>query len=170
MTVPGFAVPGFAVPGFAVPGFAYRDSLLHGTDVRGVERASDAVSGARATLHPHLRGVVNDSIGPDKAIKSMEEFEALRFMRAENLTTEQTQAFVAIRNAIPNPTTGTDMQKVVKGSRIDQMVGQSTYALGYVAKQADAGTGVLSTSDELIEGLRQDYPWGLRRRVLCGCY
>lgn len=58
-------------------------------DPFGKKRVDEAAAAARATLHPHLRNFVTPHIGANQAIKSMEEFEALRFMRAENLTDAQ---------------------------------------------------------------------------------
>ncbi len=147
----------------------YRDSpLLDGVDPDGIRRVDDAVKAARSTLDPHLRSVVDAHIGPSSAIKSMEEFEALRFMRAENLTTEQTQAMIAIRNAIPNPVTGTPMQKAIKGTRIDDFITQNSDITGFVAKADDAGTAVFQSSDDMIEGLRLDYEGGFQTETSVG--
>ncbi len=137
-------------------------------DPFGKQRVDEAIATARGTLDPHLRNIVAQHVGPAQAIKSMEEFEALRFIRPENLTPEQVQAIVAIRNAIPNPVTGTKMQKVIKGTDIDGFIGSNSNFSGFVAKQDDAGTAVFNNSDNMIEGLRLDYEGGFQGQTSVG--
>ena len=60
------------------------------------------------------------------------------------------------------------MQKVIKGSGIDNFVSQNRDIRGFVAKQGDAGTEVFGTSDEMIEGLRLDYDGGFQGETSVG--
>lgn len=134
----------------------------------GGKGGDDALIAQQAALHPHLRNCVTPHIGADKAIKSMEEFEALRFMRAENLTAAQRQSMIAIRNAIPNPVTGTPMQRVIKGTEIDSFIGQNRNITGFVAKQEDARSEVFHNTEEMVEGLRLDYDGGFQGQTSVG--
>ena len=107
-------------------------------------------------------------IGPGSVIKTRQEFEALRFMKAEDLTAAQVDAIRAIREAIPGPVVGTPMQKVIKGSDIDAFINSNSNITGFVAKADDAGTGVFGSSDEMIEGLRLDYQGGFQGQSSVG--
>jgi hypothetical protein len=61
------------------------------------------------------------------------------------------------------------MQKVIKGSNIDNWIGSSNNVSGFVAKKADAGTDAFGTSDEMIEGMRLDYgPSGFQNETSIG--
>jgi hypothetical protein len=63
-------------------------------------RVDEAVAAAVHARTSHCRTVVGPFIGEDHVIKSMNEFEALRFMRAENLAAEQVTAFKVMRQAV----------------------------------------------------------------------
>lgn len=134
----------------------------------GVQRADDAIRAARQNLDPHLRGIVDGFIGPGRAIKSKEEFEALRFMAADSLTAAQKDAIVEIRQAIPSPSAGAPMQKVIKGSDININIAENRNVRGFVATQADAGSSAFQSSDEMIEGLRLDGPAGFENESSVG--
>jgi hypothetical protein len=146
----------------------YDEVLISAPDPRGIERLDNALDSARGVLNPHLRDFVAPHIGPNGAFKSMEEFEALRFIKAENLRPDQVNAMIAIRNAIPNPVSGTPMQKVIKGTDIDAFIDANSDISGFVAKKGDAGTEVFSNSEDMIEGLRLDYQDGFQGQSSIG--
>lgn len=133
---------------------------------RGKERIDNALLAAGKQLDPHLRDIAEQFIGPNKAIKSMEEFEALRFMRANDLRPDQKDAIVTIRQKIQDELEldkpGTALQKIIKGSEIDEWLGTNNKIRGFTARQTDAGTDVFGSHDEMIEGLRLDYDSGFQ--------
>jgi hypothetical protein len=65
-----------------------------------VQRVDEAVAAAKAQYDSYLRSFVTPHIGPDKAFKSMEEFEACRFVRGGNLRPDQVDALKTIRNSV----------------------------------------------------------------------
>lgn len=87
----------------------------------------------------------------------MEEFEALRFMRPENLSTEQRTVMRAIRDQVGTPAASTPMQKILDGGDLDSFIDNNYRPQGFCATQADAGTNVFHNSDEMVEGLRLDH-------------
>jgi len=108
-------------------------------------------------LDPHLRNYVTPHIGPDAAFKSMEEFEALRFMRAENLKPEQVSAINAIRVAMGLPAVGTDLVKVVDlNTALTKLTGGDPNLTGFFLTKGDLGD--VTTSQQMIDAVRLDYP------------
>lgn len=86
----------------------------------------------------------------------MQEFEALRFMKAENLTVEQIDAINQIRKAVPLPS---NQSPLVKALTPDQAIAKlqngDPKLTGFFATQDDLGN--VATSDELVNALRLDY-------------
>lgn len=143
----------------AALGKTYRDaSPASGSviDPKGFERANEAIDAARSTWDGYLRSQVLLEIGDDKAFKSMGEFEALRFMRADNLSTAQVEAFKRIRAAIPDPDIGDEIVKVVNFSKAHDMITQQTRQVGgFFTRPADLAGA--STAQEVVDRLRLDY-------------
>jgi hypothetical protein len=140
----------------AAIGKSHRSHLIDGTDLKGVERADDAVRAARKTLDPHLRDVVNQHVGPGHALKSMEEFEALRHMKAADLTAEQVNSLNSIRRAMGVPPIDTDLVKVVDlNTGLAKIGGGDPNLGGFFVTKADLGPA--NSSQEMIDALRLDY-------------
>jgi hypothetical protein len=95
-------------------------------------------------------------IGPGNAIKSMEEFEALRFMRAEDMRPEQVDAINTIRNAIPSPAIGADIAKVMSYSSAQNMIlDGERFLRGFFARKIDLSGA--NNAEQVINRLRLDY-------------
>jgi len=60
------------------------------------------------------------------------------------------------------------MQKVIKGTDIDDFVGNNSNVSGFVANTEDAGSAVFNNSDNMIEGLRLDYDGGFQGQTSVG--
>jgi hypothetical protein len=135
----------------------YDEVLISAPDPRGIERLDNAIDSARGVLNPHLRDVVTPHIGPNGAFKSMEEFEALRFIKAENLRPDQVAAINAIRIAMGVPSIGEDLVKVVDlNSALAKLTGGDPNLTGFFMKKAHLGP--VSTTDDMIGAVRLDYP------------
>ncbi|MBE7455462.1 MAG: hypothetical protein HS102_02340 [Planctomycetia bacterium] len=138
---------------------SYRDKFpVQGDpkDLKALTRVDEAVEAGRRALDSHLRNIVSPHIGPDKAIKSMEEFEVLRHMQANNLKPAEVQALNAIRQAIGLPNVNDDLVKVLD---LDTAVGKLTTGdpnlTGFFGKKADLGN--VTTTEQLIGAQRLDY-------------
>ncbi|QOJ18145.1 MAG: FG-GAP repeat protein [Phycisphaeraceae bacterium] len=125
-------------------------------DPKAAARVDDAVFAARQTMHGHLRSYVTPYVGEGKAFKTMEEFEACRFMRGENLRADQVQALNAIRGAIGAIPVGAEVVKVVNFSDAVNRISDSNGQLaGFFTRKADLeGAG---NAGQVIERLRLDY-------------
>jgi hypothetical protein len=138
-------------------GRTYRNSVGSVPDPHAIERIDEAIAAARRTLHPQYRNVVEGFVGPTHVIKSMEEFEVLRFMQAPNLTVDQKTAINSIRAAMGTITEGTRIAKVVPlGLAIGRVQAGDAELLGFYARVSDL-TGA-STTPQLIDRLRLDSP------------
>lgn len=126
-------------------------------DPFGKRRVDEAVNAATHTFDPHLRHVVNQHIGPDRAIESMEEFEALRFLRADNITPQQVQALNTIRRAMDAPANGTELVKVIDQDFARNMLRDGNPNMGgFFLTRTELGD--VRTSQDAIDALRLDYP------------
>lgn len=114
----------------------------------------------QAVLHTTRNGPnwahVENLVGPDKAIKSLDEFEALRRLPGNALEPGQLAAINAIRDAIPNPAVGTEISKVVNLSKaMDRLLGHKGTIDGSITRSSDLAGA--SSSAEVIDRLRLDY-------------
>jgi thrombospondin type 3 repeat protein/dockerin type I repeat protein len=126
-------------------------------EVSDILRVDEAVAAAVHARTSHYRTVVGPFIGEDHVIKSMNEFEALRFMRAENLAAEQVTAMNTIRAAMGMPVAGTRVTKVLPLNQgLSNIQDGGSSLSGYFARQTD--TYDATTTAHLIDRLRLDRP------------
>lgn len=123
------------------------------TDLR---RVDEAVAAARQPLTGSSRATAEGFIGPNNAIKSMEEFEALRFMRAQNLLPDQVTSINAIRDAVGFPILNSDVAKVTSFSdALNRITTSNPNLSGFFARQSDLVDA--NNAGALIDRLRLDY-------------
>jgi len=123
-------------------------------------RVDEAVAAAVYARTSHYRTVIGPFIGEDHVIKSMNEFEALRFMRAENLAAEQVTAMNTIRAAMGMPVAGTTVTKVLPLSQGFANIQDGGSSLsGYFARQTDTYDATMTT--QFIDRLRLDRSGGI---------
>lgn len=128
--------------------------VLHNAD-----RINDAVRAARQPLDGEYRQYVESFLGPNGAIRTMEEFEALRHLRAEELA-EVNPAIVSrlnlVREILPLPATGAVIRKVVNDTRAIERLNNGTSTLsGFCAHGDDLPADL--PMQALYERLRLDY-------------
>jgi len=127
------------------------------TDLRRVE---EAVAAARRSLDSNYRSTIGAFVGPGHAIKSMEEFEALRFMRAEDLGSEQVIAMRTIREALGGVSEGTRVAKTLpltgEFNAIEMIMTGNPNLAGSFARASDMFDA--TTTPQLIDRLRLDAP------------
>lgn len=134
----------------------YHDSLpgAPNPDPKAAARVDDAIFAARQTMHGHLRSYVTPYVGEGKAFKTMEEFEACRFLRGENLTDDQVNAFKSIRTAIGMAPVGTDLAKAVSYSDALSKITSSTGDLsGYFTRKVDMTGASSAGGSSTVSGL-----------------
>jgi hypothetical protein len=121
-----------------------------------LKRVDEAVAAGARTYDGHLRGLVSPHVGPGLPFKSMEEFEALRFMRAEDLRPDQVAAINAIRNSVIDLGPNTEIAKAVSfGNAMGRLQTDSPNIQGFFTRKHDLAGA--SSSDEVIDRLRLDY-------------
>ena len=87
----------------------------------------------------------------------MEEFEALRFLRADNITPQQVQALNTIRRAMDAPANGTELVKVIDQDIARNMLRDGNPNMGgFFLTRTELGD--VRTSQDAIDALRLDYP------------
>ncbi|MEM9083796.1 MAG: hypothetical protein AAGB34_09380, partial [Planctomycetota bacterium] len=92
----------------SLPGTATVDDIALAT-----RRIDEGIAAAGRGLTGPARLQIQSLFGPDKVIKSMEEFEVLRFLPAEALTSAQRAAMQLARDQIANPPLNYPVQKVM---------------------------------------------------------
>lgn len=99
-------------------------------------------------------------VGPSHVIKSMQEFEALRFMRAGDLLPEQKVALNTIREAMGMPAVGTRVSKILKlDDAFAKVTSGNPNLSGFYARTNDVYDA--QSTGALIDRLRLDRQGGL---------
>lgn len=103
-------------------------------------------------------------VGPDKLIKSVEEFDVLMRLPGESLTVAQRTVLNSVRNAIPNPTVGGPVQKVMAlddtaYSPVAMIQSGNSRIAGFLGRAQDFPAGN-PTSAQLVDRFRLDYQGG----------
>lgn len=126
-------------------------------DPKDLQRVDEAIAAAQRQLHQGYRSTVESFVGPDHAIKSMQEFEALRFMRAEDLTGPQVTALNTIRAALGMPQQGTKVTKILPLNQgVAKVADGDPNLSGFFARSSDVFDA--NTTSKLIDRLRLDRP------------
>jgi hypothetical protein len=113
------------------------------------------VAAARRTASSNYESVLSDLIGPGHVIKSRREFEALRFMRAEDLRPDQRTAINAIREQLGRPVEGEWVRKILPVHRaVEKIAANNPNLSGYFARSSDVYDA--RTTQELIDRIRID--------------
>ena len=84
------------------------------------------------------------------------EFNRLRATRVVDMTQAEYDMMIDIRNAVPNPTSQTVMQKIIPIEEADNYFGENAWGLrGYITKREDVTS--ITNIEEAVKGLRLDY-------------
>jgi len=84
------------------------------------------------------------------------EFNRLRATRVVDMTQSEYDMMIDIRNAIPNPTSQTVMQKIIPIEDPDNYFGEDGWGVGgFISKREDVTN--ITNIQEAVEGLRLDY-------------
>jgi hypothetical protein len=98
----------------------------------------DALENARQVPTSHLRGLVDAHVGPDKAFKTMQQFEAMRVLPFEHLSDTQKVAMRAIRESIGHIAVGTQIAKVLsEDAAIAMLRSGNPNIAGFFCRKAD---------------------------------
>jgi hypothetical protein len=128
-------------------------------DQFGKQRVSEAVAAGRATRAGNLDYVIGLYVGPGKAFKCYEEFEACLRMQARNLRPDQVAAINSMRQLIGLPSVGARLVKVldVDTMRTKIQLGDATTGGYHVERQyvQDLIDGQ-PTTQQLSDRLRLD--------------
>jgi len=123
---------------------------------KNLQRVDEAVGAAARQYDSHLRGLVTPHIGPDKAFKSMEEFEAMRFMRAEDLRPDQVAAINAIRDSVIDLGSNTEVAKAVSLSQaMARLQNGNPNLTGFFTRKQDLAGA--NSAGEMIARVRPEY-------------
>lgn len=128
-------------------------------------RWDDAVATVlEATRNGPNWNVLDGVVGPDKLIKSVEEFDVLMRLPGESLTVAQRTVLNSVRNAIPNPTVGGPVQKVMalddtSYSPVAMIQSGNSQIAGFLGRAQDFPAGN-PTSAQLVDRFRLDYQGG----------
>ena len=84
------------------------------------------------------------------------EFNRLRATRVVDMTQAEYDMMIDIRNAVPNPTSQTVMQKIIPIEEADNYFGENAWGIrGYITKREDVTS--ITNIEEAVKGLRLDY-------------
>ena len=119
--------------------FNQAEALPGGPGRDGVEKTvRDALENARQVPTSHLRGLVDAHVGPDKAFKTMQQFEAMRVLPFEHLSDTQKVAMRAIRESIGHIAVGTQIAKVLsEDAAIAMLRSGNPNIAGFFCRKAD---------------------------------
>ncbi|QUH28816.1 hypothetical protein [Vallitalea guaymasensis] len=132
---------------------------VYGEDGIGIVSGEGTINGKlnKKTLSNYDSYMNDDLISTlDDIGLSIDEFNELRMVSADKLTSSQRRTIKSIRDAISTPTNDTIMQKVIPQRDINAYLnGDYTQVGGYITKAQDVKQ--LNNYDDIFQSLRLDY-------------